>query len=137
MLVAFMLVPGIWETLFGPTGAPVAALVALGGVVWSSSRLMRVADRLMNDPEHRQETRRLAPAQEEAGTPSDWYEYNAAIMRNKRWAFYRRTRQFDRLAEMGAEDRRNAGASQNARNAANPAVSPAQDATEQNRRGNR
>jgi hypothetical protein len=32
--------------------------------------------------------------------PRDWHTYSAEIARSKRWAFYRRTRQFDRLAEM-------------------------------------
>jgi hypothetical protein len=104
VLLVFLIVPGIWEPLLGPTGGVVAALVALVGVIWSSGRLMRWADRLLQE----QDGDHGHPAQERVGAgdvdvPRDWHTYNAEIARSKRWAFYRRTRQFERLAEMEAE----------------------------------
>jgi hypothetical protein len=45
-------------------------------------------------------------AEAAADVPAEWTDYTAEIVRNKRWAFYRRTRQFDRLAELEAERRR-------------------------------
>jgi hypothetical protein len=104
VLLVFLIVPGMSEPLLGPTGGVVAALVALVGVVWSSGRLMRWADRLLQE----QDGDHGRPAQERVGAgdvdvPRDWHTYNAEIARSKRWAFYRRTRQFERLAEMEAE----------------------------------
>jgi hypothetical protein len=51
------------------------------------------------------EGRRTAGAAEavEPEVPATWPEYNAGIARNKRWAFYRRTRQFERLRELEEE----------------------------------
>jgi hypothetical protein len=109
VMVVFLFAPAAWEAVFGPRWAPLGALLAMAGMVWLSARMMRLADRILSGPEHR--PRKLAPATATAtadggpDVPSDWRDYTAEIVRNKRWAFYRRTRQFERLAELEAERR--------------------------------
>jgi hypothetical protein len=102
MVIIFLIVPGLWEAVFGSRGAPFAAIAAFGLMVWISSRMMRLADRLLGEPEYRPPGA-LAPLplRTDAGdAPADWRDYTAEIVNQKRWAFYRRTRQFDRLAEL-------------------------------------
>lgn len=102
ILIIFLIVPSIWEALFGQSGAALGALLALGAAVWSSGKMMRLADRVLNESDHAAPAETtLAPA--EADVPADWHDYNAEIARSKRWAFYRRTRQFERLAELEAQ----------------------------------
>ena len=109
MVAIFLFVPSLWEALFGPRGAPVGAMLALAGVVWCAAKLMRLADRLIGEPEHRLTAAHSgngpppALATAEAETPVNWPDYNAQIARNKRWAFYRRTHQYDRLRALEAE----------------------------------
>ena len=108
----FMIAPGLWEALLGRSWAVLGAVLAMAFAVWTSSRLMRLADRILHDEDHsaasraRERAERLRPA--EADLPQDWHTFNAEVARSKRWAFYRRTRQFDRLAELEAETRRSA-----------------------------
>jgi hypothetical protein len=110
VIAIFVIVPGVWETVLGRSGGVIGALAALGGVVWSSGRLMRWADNILNESGHRASSGAgAAAAAEEAEVPQDWHTYNAEIARSKRWAFYRRTRQFDRLAEL---ERQSKGAKQ-------------------------
>ncbi len=106
VIIIFLFVPWAWEAIFGPALAPLGALLAFAGMIWLSARLMRLADRVLNDTDHRPPS--LAPARAEAAadTPADWHDYTAEIVRNKRWAFYRRTHQYERLAELEAERRR-------------------------------
>lgn len=102
--IIFLFVPALWEALFGPTWAPLAALVALGLMVWASARMMRLSDRLISSQDQSQPmTSELKPAEQEVA--ADWHTYTADIVRSKRWAFYRRTRQFDRLADLEDQDR--------------------------------
>ena len=102
VILIFLFVPYVWEAIFGPRFAPLGALLALAGMGWLSSRLMRFADRVLNGADHPRTDAALAAAD----VPTNWKDYNAEIMRNKRWAFYRRTRQFERLAELEAEMKR-------------------------------
>ena len=102
MVVIFLIVPSLWEEVLGPYGAPFGALLALAGVIWGSAKMMKLADRLLSDGDSRPRTE-LAPAP--ADVPRDWHDYNADIARSKRWAFYRRTRQFDRLADLEAQSK--------------------------------
>ena len=108
VIAIFVIVPSVWETVLGRSGGVIGALAALGGVVWSSGRLMRWADNILHESDHRADAGAGAAA-EEAEAPQDWHAYNAEIARSKRWAFYRRTRQFDRLAEL---ERQSKGAKQ-------------------------
>lgn len=109
IIVIFLIVPGLWEHLFGPRGAAFGAMGALVALLWGSWKVMQWADRLLGEPE----LRRLGgeepvPAEAAAEVPRDWHEYTAEIVRSKRWAFYRRTRQFERLAELERETKRRA-----------------------------
>jgi hypothetical protein len=107
LLVIFLFVPHAWDALFGPVWAPFAALTALGGAVWSSGKMMRLADRLAEEPSLRRPSAPEAQPNDDE-LPDTWHDYTAEIVRNKRWAFYRRTRQFERLAELEEENRRRA-----------------------------
>jgi hypothetical protein len=108
-VLIFMVAPGLWEALLGRSWAVLGALVAMAGAVWTSSRLMRLADRILHGADHTppglapERAERLRPAA--ADLPQDWHTFNAEIARSKRWAFYRRTRQFDRLAQLEAESK--------------------------------
>ena len=105
MVVIFLIVPALWESLFGPFGAPFGALLAFAGAIWSSGKMMKLADRLLSHGDARPRSA-LAPATAEAAdVPRDWHDYTAEIVRSKRWAFYRRTRQFDRLADLEAQSK--------------------------------
>jgi hypothetical protein len=99
VIVVFLVVPSLWEWLLGPSGAAYGAMAALALMVWVSARMMRLADRLISDQDHRRPGS-PAPGPVEQEVPADWRDYTADIVRSKRWAFYRRTRQFDRLAAL-------------------------------------
>jgi hypothetical protein len=108
VVVIFLIVPGLWEAVFGRSGGVIGALAALGAVVWSSGKLMRWADRVLHGGDHTQIGGADQPADRrvratDADVPRDWHTYNAEIARSKRWAYYRRTRQFERLAELEKE----------------------------------
>lgn len=109
VVVIFMIVPGVWENVFGRGGAVVGALLSLSGAVWSSGKIMRLADHVLHGPEHRVPSPSTV-ATAEADVSADWHTYNAEIARSKRWAFYRRTRQFDRLADLEAQSKGRGGA---------------------------
>ena len=113
MVVIFLVVPSLWESVFGKTGGALAAMGALALAIWSAGRIMRLADRLMGEADRAAPARRLAAA--EADVITDWQAYSDDIVRNKRWAFYRRTHQYDRLRELEEQRRRDADA--NARGA--------------------
>ncbi len=99
IIVVFLIVPALWEVLFGPANAAYAAIGALVLVVWASLKMTHLADRLSGMTDGRSS----APAVVEPEPHADWQAYNAAIARNKRWAFYLRTRQFERLKELDEE----------------------------------
>lgn len=103
VLLVFLIVPNLWEMLFGPTGSVFAALVALAGLIWCSFQMVAFGDRLIGQRDsHRTPEPRKG---HEPDQPTSWPEHTAAIVENKRWAFYRRTGQFDRLAALEAERR--------------------------------
>ena len=104
MILIFLIVPFLWEALLGPRGAPLGALLALGAMWWCSAKLMHLADRLIGEPDQRI-ANRPALAAAEAEAPLDWHDYNAEIVRNKRWASYRRTHQYERLRELEEQRR--------------------------------
>jgi hypothetical protein len=109
MVVIFLVVPSLWESVFGKTGGALAAMGALALAIWSAGRIMRLADRLMGEGDRSAApARRLAAA--EADVITDWQAYSDDIVRNKRWAFYRRTHQYDRLRELEEQRRRDAEA---------------------------
>jgi hypothetical protein len=124
VIIIFLFVPTMWEALFGPTGGALAAVVVLGLMIWVSTKMMGLADRLSGMIDHRRKTDGTdgAVPPSRPDMPSSWPEYNAAIARNKRWAFYRRTHQYDRLRELELEER---GIAQAAQNTAPRTMAPA------------
>ena len=101
LILVFMVVPAIWESMFGPAHAAYAAIVSLVLVIWGSVKMTNWSDRLNGMTESRRAAG--AAVQVDPDVTANWPEYNAAIARNKRWAFYRRTHQYDRLRELDAE----------------------------------
>lgn len=101
LILVFLVVPAVWESFFGPDGSAYAAIASLGLVIWGSLKMGHWADVLSGMAEIGRPAG--AAVRVEPDVPANWPEYNAAIARNKRWAFYRRTRQFDRLRELDAE----------------------------------
>ena len=101
LILVFMVVPAIWESFFGPAGSAYAAIVSLVLVIWGSVKMTSWSDRMNGMGESRRAAG--AAVMVEPDVPANWPEYNAAIARNKRWAFYRRTHQYDRLRELEAE----------------------------------
>lgn len=108
VIVIFLIVPAMWEAIFGPRGAAFGAMGALVLMMWGATKVMAVADRFSGMVEAKRVDAAMAAVKGKSETPADWQEYNASIARNKRWAFYRRTRQFDRLRELDQEMRRGA-----------------------------
>ena len=100
LILVFMVVPAIWESFFGPAGSAYAAIVSFVLVIWASVKMTNWSDRMNGMGESR---RAGAAVTVEPDVSANWPEYNAAIARNKRWAFYRRTHQYDRLRELEAE----------------------------------
>jgi hypothetical protein len=100
LLFVFLIVPALWELLFGPDGAVYGAIGAMVLVVWGTMKFTNWTDRLNGMADSKSSA---APVKVEPDVPANWPEYNAAIARNKRWAFYRRTHQFDRLRELDEE----------------------------------
>jgi hypothetical protein len=101
LILVFMIIPAVWESLFGPAHAAYAAIASLVLVVWGSVKMTNWSDRLNGMAESRRAA--SAPVAVEPDVTANWQEYNAAIARNKRWAFYRRTHQYDRLRELEQE----------------------------------
>ena len=101
LILVFMVVPAVWESIFGPAHAAYAAIASLVLVIWGSVKMTNWSDRLNGMAESRRSA--SAPVPVEPDVTANWQEYNAAIARNKRWAFYRRTHQYDRLRELEAE----------------------------------
>jgi len=66
--------------------------------------ILRYADGLLIAPDDPDAP--VAPRDEYS---HDWRAYNAQIIRYKRWAHYRRTRQFDKLAALENEEQQLAG----------------------------
>ena len=79
---------------FGP------ALGAFLICVQAARMLLKYADNLLIAPDDPN-----APVAPRDEYTHDWREYSDQIARYKRWAYYRRTRQFDKLAALEHEER--------------------------------
>ena len=101
IIIIFLMSPGVLEELLGGRGSVIAALVAFGIAVWIARRVMRWSDRLLSGEDDAQALLdRMAPPP----TEEDYVATQAQVARNKRWAYLRRTRQFDKLAALEAEE---------------------------------
>ena len=106
IIVIFLMSPGVLEELLGGRGSVVAAFVAFGVAVLVARRVMRWSDRLLSGEDDAQALLdRMAPPPAE----EDYVATQAQVARNKRWAYLRRTRQFDKLAALEAEEAERAG----------------------------
>ncbi len=99
LIVCFFLLSQFWRFQFG-SYAFWAALGAFLICVQVARLLLRYADDLLVAPDDPN-----APAFPRDEYSHDWREYSDQIVRYKRWAYYRRTRQFDKLAALEQEER--------------------------------
>jgi hypothetical protein len=91
-----------WIERFGPFGAFYSAIAAFAVCYFGARALLRAADKLIEPY--------TGPFDASAyeGAPSDtfyrdWPRYAADVIRNRRYAFYARTRQWDRLRALESE----------------------------------
>jgi hypothetical protein len=102
-----------WIDRFGRFGAFYSALIAFAVCYYGARLMLRAADKLIEPY--------TGPfdGSAYAGAPSDtfyrdWQRYAADVIRNRRYAFYARTRQWDKLRALEAEGARHAALGQNA-----------------------
>ena len=108
IIVIFLMGPGVLDELLGGRGSVIAAFVAFGIAVLVTRRVMQWSDRLLSGEDDAQALLdRMRPPKDE-----DYVATQAQVARNKRWAYLRRTRQFDKLAALEAEESERANAAQ-------------------------
>ena len=107
MIGIFLMGGGVLQEIFGPA-AVLAAFVAFGIAIFVTRRVMQWSDRMLSGEDDAQALLdRMPPPKEE-----DYVVSQAQVARNKRWAYLRRTRQFDKLAALEAEESEQAKESQ-------------------------
>ena len=99
LIICFFLLSSFWSFQFG-SYAFWAALGTFLISVQAARLLLRYADGLLEAPDDPNAP--IAPRDEYS---HDWREYTAQMIRYKRWAYYRRTRQFDKLEALEQEER--------------------------------
>jgi hypothetical protein len=101
-IVVFFYGSDLWIGQFGRFGAFWGAVVAFVVALIVAKSMLRLADKLLEPLSGPFDSR----AYESAPTETyfrDWRAYAADVVRNRRYAFYMRTRQFDKLHEVEAE----------------------------------
>lgn len=100
IIVIFLLSPGVLDEFLGGRGSVIAAFAAFGIAILITRRVMQWSDRLLSGEDDAQALLdRMRPPKDE-----DYVATQAQVARNKRWAYLRRTRQFDKLAALEAEE---------------------------------
>lgn len=100
--ICFFWLSRIWSVVFGPDVGFWAASAAFLLCMQIARALLAAADSLVEMPGQDD----LVPVPEPPDRWGyDWRAYTAELIRMKRWAFYRRTQQFGKLAELEAEER--------------------------------
>ena len=99
LIVCFFLLSNFWSFQF-ERYAFWAALGSFIICVQAARMLLKFADNLLIAPDDPD-----APVAPHDEYTHDWREYSDQIGRYKRWAYYRRTRQFDKLAALEQEER--------------------------------
>jgi len=101
--VCFFYGSSFWIEQFGRFGAFYSAVVSFAICFYGAKLLLRAADKMIEPY--------TGPfdASAYAGAPRDtfyrdWARHAADVMRNRRYAFYMRTRQWDRLHALEAEE---------------------------------
>ena len=112
VMAIFIFSPGLFAAFLPGVAAPLGAILTFAGAVLLTRRILRKSDRILFDDETERATRLMAerPPREEL----DWVAQQAQLARNKRWAYLRRTRQFDLLAKLEAEETEQAEKSEQA-----------------------
>ncbi len=101
IIVIFLMGPGVLDELLGGRGSVIAAFVAFGIAILITRRVMQWSDRLLSGEDDAQALLdRMTPPP----TEEDHLATQAQVARNKRWAYLRRTRQFDKLAALESEE---------------------------------
>jgi hypothetical protein len=93
---------GLWRDLFGRGGAFYSAVIAFVVCLGGARALLALADRLIEPFGGPFDERAYRAAPRDAFF-ADWQRYAADIVRNRRYAFYVRTRQWDKLAALGPQ----------------------------------
>jgi len=96
-LLAFMLGAPLWQQWLGEAAGPVGAIISLGLAISAGFWLVRLADWVGQAVS---EVSSPPPPEPEVTAPQEWRRQTEAMVENKRWAFYRRTHQLDRLREL-------------------------------------
>jgi hypothetical protein len=100
--ICFFYSSAFWRDLLGRYGAFWGALAAFTVSIYGARLLLMVADKLL-EPYSGPFDRRAYAASPRDTFYYNWRRYADEIVRNRRLAFYARTRQWDRIASLEAE----------------------------------
>ena len=100
--VCFFYGAGLWPDVLGPERAFYGALVSFLISLAAARMLLRFADRLLEPYSGPFDERAYRNAPRDTFY-ADWQRYAGDIVRNRRYAFYARTRQWDKLAALEAQ----------------------------------
>src|SRR5262245_2309384 len=100
--VCFFYGAGLWRDLLGRDGAFFGALLAFVVCLACARGLMPLADRLLEPYSGPFDERAYRDAPRDTFY-ANWQRYAGDIVRNRRYAFYARTRQWDKLAALEAQ----------------------------------
>jgi hypothetical protein len=100
--VCFFYGAGLWRDLLGRDGAFFGALIAFVVCLAFARGLMTFADRLLEPYSGPFDERAYRNAPRDTFY-TNWQRYAGDIVRNRRYAFYARTRQWDKLAALEAQ----------------------------------
>jgi len=100
--VCFFYGAGLWPDLLGRERAFYGALLMFLVCLGSARLLLRLADRMLEPYSGPFDERAYRKSPRDTFY-SDWQRYAGDIMRNRRYAFYARTRQWDKLAALEAQ----------------------------------
>jgi hypothetical protein len=98
--VCFFYTAALWRDLFGHEGAFYGAVAAFALCILGARYLLRIADRLIEPFNGPFDERAYRDAPRDTFY-ANWQRYSADIVRDRRYAYYVRTRQWDKLAALG------------------------------------
>jgi hypothetical protein len=98
--VCFFYSAALWRDLFGHEWAFYGAVAAFALCILGARYLLRIADRLIEPFNGPFDERAYRDAPRDTFY-ADWQRYSADIVRDRRYAYYVRTRQWDKLAGLG------------------------------------
>jgi hypothetical protein len=98
--VCFFYTAALWRDLFGRDGAFYGAVLAFAVCILGARLLLSIADRLIEPFNGPFDERAYRNAPRDTFY-ANWQRYSADIARDRRYAYYVRTRQWDKLAGLG------------------------------------